>query len=418
MSLSLVKERLWHFDFSLLFTSRVLKDLADSFASIAFVWLLMGNGGDAVSTSVLFFCTMVPHMLFSSFVSPLLAKGKLQQWMFASDVIRAVAVVVVPICYWLDTLPIWLFFVSALTQSTIGAFYTPASVALLPRIVNPSQLQPANALMQSSSQIVAIIGLAGVGAVIQLFSAAATLLVTSVLLLLSAILILIVRTGKETHIEHAPETEREPYLQQVKNGFDIVLRHKLLFGLTLFAIFLNLGAAPFHALSPVFVSEHLQGDAATLTMLRSSIAIGALVMGIVLAKVKVSRQGALFMYAGIIDGIMLLVLGITDQLWLILACCFVRGAAISAINVPEMVIVQTTVPQNQQAQVFSALLSLSFALLPFAILASGPLAVWFGSEKVIALGGVITLVSGIVISYLTPLVKLRTDTQQEVLIKR
>jgi DHA3 family macrolide efflux protein-like MFS transporter len=410
MNQAVIQERLWQRSFSLLFASRAVKDVADGFASIAFVWLLIESGGNALSTSILFFCSFVPQMLISSFVSPILGKGRLQHWMFASDAFRAVAVIIVPLCYFLGILPLWLFFVSALLQSMIGSLYAPASVALLPRVVHREQLQSANAFFQSSSQVVMIIGLAGAGAVIQLFSAPITLIVTAALFLLSALLILLVRTQHDT--EHNTMTDQTAsYIQQVKQGFSIVRRNKLLFGLNLYAIFLNVGGAPFLALAPVFVSEHMKGDAATLTILRTGVATGAMAMGLILTKVKIRRHGALFTYAGIIAGFASITMGLSDESWLILLSCLVMGMTISAINVPEMMIIQTSVPSQQQAQVYSVLMTLSFALLPIAILLSGQLAVWLDSANVIAIGGAITVISGLLVLIGTPLAKMQTEEE-------
>ncbi|NGQ94203.1 MFS transporter [Brevibacillus sp. SYP-B805] len=404
--------RLWHRSFALLFASRAVKDLADGFASIAFVWLLVESGGNALGTSILFFCSVVPQMLLSSFVSPLLTKGRLQQWMFASDGFRALAILLVPVCHLLGALPLWLFFVSAVLQSAIGSLYPPASVALLPRVVAQEQLQQANALLQSSSQVITIIGLAGAGVVIQLFSAPVTLMVTAALFLLSALLILLVRTGHVNRRDAAP-AEKESYLAQVKQGFSIVRRHPLLFGLNLFAVCLNVGGAPFLALAPIYVTEHLNGDASTLTMLRAGVAIGALGMGLLLTRVKIRRHGALFTYAGIAGGLSTMAMGLTEQLPLVLFACLVSGMAVSAINVPEMVIVQTVVPPRQQAQVFSVLMTFSFALLPPAILLSGQLASWLGAAEVILLGGTVTVISGIGVLLFTPLVRMRTGAQEQ-----
>lgn len=403
--------KLWQLPYTLLFVSRVSQDLAHGFASIAFVWLLVENGGDAVSTSILFFSSLVPQMLLSSFISPLLTKGKLQHWMFYSDTIRAAAVLAIPVSFAFDALPLWLFFASALIQSAVAALYLPASVALLPRVIEKHHIQAANAFQQSSSQVVVILGLAGAGAVIQFFSAVATLVITAGLLFLSAFLILLVRDKKVPVQQAVAEEKKMRYLEQVKEGYTIVRQHKLLFGLNLFAIFLNLGSTPFMALTPIYVTDYLHGDAATLTMIRTSLAVGALLMGLFLAKVNIPQQGALFTYAGIVSGATLSLMGTTDAIWFILLASFLKGMTISAINVPELVIVQTTVPQHQQAQVFSILTTFSFALIPFASLASGQLAAWIGPEKVIALGGWITLLSGVAVLLFTSLAKMRVDTE-------
>lgn len=241
--------RLWNFSFSLLFLSQVLKNIAENFALVAFVWLLIQTGGGAISTSTLFFCSFVPQMLLSSIVSPLLSRGRIQNWMFGSDVLRAVIVMVVPVCYLLNILPIWVFFVSALLQSALGSVYTPASVALLPKIVEKSQVQTANAFMQSSSQIVTLLGLAGAGAVVTVLSAPATLIITSVLFLVSAGLIFCVKQGEDSNVGDTPDKKAaSSYIERIKEGFVITRRHKLIYALAIYAIFLNIGSAPYMAL--------------------------------------------------------------------------------------------------------------------------------------------------------------------------
>ncbi|UFJ40821.1 MFS transporter [Brevibacillus humidisoli] len=410
---------LWHTRYRYLFFSRTLKDIAENFVSIAVVWLLIESGGDAVSTSLLFLCILLPQMLLSSVVTPLLSRGQLHRWMFASDLFRGLLVLLIPICFYLGSLPLWLFFLVASMESAIGAFYNPASVALLPRVTHSSQLQQANAFLQSSSQVVSLLGLAGAGALVTLLSASATLVIAAVVFVLSAFIILLARPDKEQHSAEAGSitTEKRPYHQRVGEGFRIVKKHKLIFGLAVFAIFLNLGSAPFLSLSAIFVAEDLGGDAATLTLLRASIALGALLMGLLLTRITIKRQGLLFVWAGIISGLAYLLVGLSPWLWMIVVSCFLFGVTQTAINVPEMMIVQTTVPQHQQAQVYGVLMTISFALLPFAIIAAGPLAAAYSSSMIIAAGGVLIVISGVLVYLFTPLAKLQLEDESSAALR-
>ncbi|SCW36918.1 Major Facilitator Superfamily protein [Paenibacillus tianmuensis] len=398
-------------NFILLLSSRIFKVISDNFASIALVWLLIESGGGAVSTSILYVCSIVPQMALSLFISPLLNKGRLQYWMAASDVIRALIIIIVPICYYFDILPVWVFFVTALLQSVTAAIYNPSSVALLPRVVDEVKIQSANAHLQSVTQIVNLLGLACAGLLVSLLSASTTLLLTGVLLVISGLLILTVKTPnytndpKEQIIESSGRVVFNSYFKYVYEGIMNVKRHKLIFGLTIYAIFINVGTIPWMSLSAIYVADQLNGNATTLSIIRASSAIGALLMGIILVKIKIVRHGMFFLFAGVISGVVLTILGVMPELSVIIVCCFILGATETAINVPEMVILQTTVPQHQQAQVYATLMTISTFFIPIAILISAPLANMFGMGLIIAIGGGIIVLSGIIIRFTTPLLE-------------
>ncbi|MBO8163945.1 MAG: MFS transporter [Brevibacillus sp.] len=410
---AILHSSLWRTRYRFLFLSRTLKDLAENFASIAIVWLLIESGGDAASTSLLFLCVLVPQMVLSSMVTPLLSRGGLHRWMFASDCTRGLLVLLIPVSYAFGYLPLWLFFLVALLESALGAFYNPASVALLPRVTEQAHLQKANALLQSSSQVVSLIGLAGAGSLVTLLGAGTTLVITAVVFALSAFVILLARPEREVPSGQVKDGggKQTTYVTRIADGFRMVRQHKLLYALAIFAAFLNLGGAPFLALGAIYVAEDLSGDAALFTLLRAAVATGALLMGILLARVKVERQGLLFVWAGMISGAAFLLIGWSPWLWLVVGACFLFGLTQTAINVPEMMIVQTTVPEHQQAQVYGVLMTISFALLPAAIIASGLLGAAYGASTVIACGGMIILFSGVWVALFTPLAKLKPGAE-------
>jgi len=394
--------RLWEPNFTLLFLSRFAKVMADNITAIAVVWLLIEMGGSAMSTALLYACNLVPQTVLSSLVSPLLSRGRLTHWMFASEVVRGALVAVMPVLAMTgQAVPFWLLFTLVFLQSATGAFYSPASVALLPKIVRPAQIQKANALMQSSSEVVTLLGLAGAGLLITLLSAETTLLLAAGMFLLSALLVTVVRTNPEVKkpgdAEEADQEAGLSYWQRIRSGFTILRQHKLLYAVAVTALFLNIGVAPWTALAAIFVAQDLSGDADLLTLLRGSTALGAFLMGLVLTKVNIRRQGALFLLAGAVEGVMFAMIGSSPWLWLSMIGCFVFGICLTAINVPEMVIIQTTVPAHQQAQVYSVIMTLSIGLLPFAYLAAGWLADVVGNRPVIIGGGVLILVAALVV---------------------
>jgi len=393
-------------NFTFLLLSKVFKTISDNFVSIALVWLLIETGGGTVSTSILYVCTLVPQMLLGLFISPFLTGARLQVWMAYSDAVRAFMIFVIPICYYLDILQVWFFFVIAVIQSITATIYNPSSVALLPRIIEAEKLQSANAHLASVTQIVNLVGLAIAGVLVSTLSASTTLILTCCLLIISSLLVLLVKEtdNEETRIARNKINFRA-YFQRIKEGFVQVKEHKVISGLTMYAIFINIGTIPWLSLSAIYVAGQLSGNAVMLSVIRASTAIGALLMGVVLAKIKINQHGRFFLYAGAISGLVLTILGLIPSFYVVLVCCFLLGATETAINIPEMVLIQTTVPQAQQAQVFVTLVTISTFFLPLTILISAPLAKVFGMGSIIAFGGMLIVLSGIVIRFFTPLAK-------------
>lgn len=128
-------------------------------------------------------------------------------------------------------------------------------------------------------------------------------------------------------------------------------------------------------------------------------------MGFILTKVRVNRYGLLFVSAGIIEGIALFITGMNSVLLLLLLTAFVLGATISAINVPEHTIIQTSVADEDQPQVFAVIRMISHVMVPLGALISGYAAAAFGAGKVIAFGGLIEILAGMAILTLTKLSK-------------
>ncbi|SFS72643.1 hypothetical protein [Paenibacillus sp. 453mf] len=123
----------------------------------------------------------------------------------------------------------------------------------------------------------------------------------------------------------------------------------------------------------------------------------------------ITKQGAMFIGAGILQGIMLTLIGTIPLIWLVVSAAFIFGICTTAINVPEIVIIQTTVPEHQQAQIYAVIMTISVGFLPIGYLLAGLFADIFGNSIIIALGGVIIILSGIMVRLFTPLASMKIN---------
>lgn len=132
---------------------------------------------------------------------------------------------------------------------------------------------------------------------------------------------------------------------------------------------------------------------------------GAFLLGYILAKVKVNRYGLLFVTAGIVEGIAFFVTGMNSLLPLVFLAALALGATISAINVPEHTIIQISVDDEDQPQVYSVISMISYVMIPLGAIVGGYAATVFGSGRVIAVGGIVEIIAGIAILLFTKLGK-------------
>ena len=401
-----LSESVWNKRFTTLFISRLIKNTGESFAFTSVLWLLILRGDGALGTGLLLAVTVLPSSLLAPILGPLMKKHHLPKWMFASDVVRATIVLIIPLLHFSHLLPLWLLISLMVIQSATGAAYNPASVAILPQIVPKHLIQKANAILQSSFEIVALAAVMVAGLLVKLIGPADTLLITTALFIISGLFIIGVKLQKTDEEKTADiKQAKNTYLYNLKRGFLVVKNHHILFALTLYCILMNVAAAPWQALSAVYVAEALQSDSMVYSILRGVAAVGAFMMGFALAKVKIKRFGLFFIVAGMIEGAAFFMTGMSTWLPVVLLASFIFGAAVSAINVPEMVIIQTSVDQEDQPQVYAVINASSNVFLPLAAVVSGVLAERFGAGPVIAGGGVLEILSGIAIFLFTGLAK-------------
>jgi len=384
----------------------MIKITADSLAFNTILWFLILDGKGAIETAFLIAVSFLPQAILGPIITPLMKTDKLKFWMFFSDLTRAFIMLIIPVFYFNGFSPLPFIILLMLLHSATGASYDPASVSLIPKIVKEDIIQKANATIQSAGQAIKLGAVTLCGVLIVLIGAAHTMLLILPLYVMSAILVLFIQYGGSEAEENARATQsREPYLKKLRRGFTLVRRHHILFPLAIFCVFLNLGSAPWEALAAVYIAEDLNQGAIIHSIVRVLTTGGAFLMGFILTRVRVNRYGLLFVAAGIVEGTAFFITGMNSLLILVFAAAFILGATISAINVPEHTIIQISVNDEDQPQVYAVISMISYVMIPIGALTAGYAATVFGAGKVIAFGGVVEILAGLGILAFTKLGK-------------
>ncbi|HEX7965497.1 MAG TPA: MFS transporter [Gammaproteobacteria bacterium] len=265
------------------------------------------------------------------------------------------------------------------------AFEFPTMQALLPGLVPAAILSRAMAAGSSASMTAMIVGPA-LGGFLYVAGAGTVYGVAALLFLGAALLMWRVK------LERAPVAREPATLKTVFAGISFIRHRPVVLGaisLDLFAVLLG-GAT---ALLPVFARDILHTGPWGLGLLRAAPAVGALGMGLWLARKPITRRAGHIMFGSVAGfGLATLVFAVSTSFTLSLAALLALGALDMVSMVIRAALVQLETPDGMRGRVSAVnaiFINTSNQLGEFE---SGITAAWWGAVPATVVGGIGTLV--------------------------
>ena len=147
-------------NFSLLWTGQLVSTMGSALTSLAASIYIFRQTGSALSVGLMLMATAAPSLLVGLFAGVFVDRYDRKKIMIASDVLRAILIVLVPVLVPLHV--IWLYVIVMLT-SAIGQFFDPAHESVLPEVASDEELAAANSLIAISSFGSTAVGFAAAG---------------------------------------------------------------------------------------------------------------------------------------------------------------------------------------------------------------------------------------------------------------
>jgi MFS family permease len=147
-------------NFSLMWSGQLVSTMGSALTSLAASIYVFRLTNSALSVGLMLMATAAPSLLVGLFAGVFVDRYDRRTIMIASDLIRAVLVVIIPF-----VVPFgvhWLYILVALT-SAIGQFFDPAHESVLPEVASEKELAAANSLIAISSFGSTAIGFAASG---------------------------------------------------------------------------------------------------------------------------------------------------------------------------------------------------------------------------------------------------------------
>lgn len=260
----------------------------------------------------------------------------------------------------------------------------PARQAMVPQMVPPGMLGNATTWNTSLFQIASMVGPA-LGGLIATVNVSLAYMTDAAMTLIYFLVLLTIR------VPNPSRSREKPTLEGLITGIRFVWTTKIILAsitLDMFAVLF--GGATY--LLPIYATDILRVGATGFGWLRAAPAIGALVMGMLMAHRRpMQRAGRSLLLAVAGFGVATIIFGISRNFWLSFAMLFLTGAFDNVSVVVRHTLVQLLTPDPMRGRVSAVNSVFIGASNEIGGFESGVTAAWWGPVAAVIVGGMGTL---------------------------
>lgn len=391
-------------NFSALWLGQLISLFGDRVHQIALAVLIYQATGSELGVGLVFLSATLPNLLVGPVAGTFVDRWGARQVMIASDLLRAGLVLLLPLAVAAN---VAYAYPMVFAVTAVSMFFRPARFAVIPRVVDRADLQPANSLSWIAESLADVVGypLAGLFVAFLAADLALAFWFDSATYVVSAVLILGVTIPPLVR----EVSTRAPGLRAAVAGFrdDLVggwrfLRgERALFANTLLSMVGQFSIGATLALTVVYAKDVLDGRyigyPANYAALDGAIGLGNLLGGLALGLFTARlRRGWLIGAGYVAMGLCTALLAATGNVLAAAALMFGTGIANMVFVIPSQTLFQERTPEALLGRVIGFRFSVVFGSITLAMGVSGFLATLVGVGTVFAAFGGLTVVAGMV----------------------
>ncbi|QQR35220.1 MFS transporter [Devosia oryziradicis] len=362
-----------HIPLIALSTASVISIGGTRLSTIAIPWLVLTTTGSPVLTGLVGFAEMLPYVLAKALGGPLIDRLSARRICIWSDALSTMAVVLVPVLFWLGLLSLWTLLPAVALIGVLRAPSDAAKQALVPDIarIGAVSLERVTGVMGASDRLAGTLGAASAGALIALLGPAPALLANAAAFGLSG---LVVALGVPRHLATAPKPDvATSYRAEFVDGWRVLSQDPVLRSLVIMIAITNLfDQAYAMVMLPVWV-QSAGLDVSWVGILLATFSAGA-IAGAGIAAAIGERLPRLLLYTlGFICAgpLAFTVFALNLPLPAILSALVIGGLSAGFINPILGAILFERIPGPMVGRVTALVGAVAWALMPFGGLYAG-----------------------------------------------
>ncbi|HEX5240721.1 MAG TPA: MFS transporter [Candidatus Limnocylindrales bacterium] len=369
-------------DFRLLWLGESISALGDQFALIALPWLALILTGSSLALGGVLAVMSIPRALLMVVGGVWTDRLSPRRVMLASNAVRLTAVGTLGLVVLSGQAQLWMLYGFALVFGVADAFFYPAQTSMVPELVEPSQIQSANGIVQGTAQLAVLVGPAVAGAIIATLGTTggggvgtagiALALLLDAASFVASIVTLLLIVGRPR-----AANEVAPMAAAIREALGFVWHQQTLRLIVLISLAANLLiVGPIEVGLPVLAFTRLPEGAAAYGVIMSAFGAGSLVgylAGAALPSPRPSRLGVVVLVTLGASGLAIAGLAIADSTAVAAGLSALGGLTLGYGNLLGMSWIQARVPRSIMGRVMSLLMFASTGLVPISELVAGAL---------------------------------------------
>ena len=391
-------------NFLLLWAGEGVSVFGNHFEALAMTWVILDvlkAPGLALGTVMM--ASAIPLAVFMLFGGVLSDRLSPRLVMLVSNAGRCVLVAGLALLVFahtrdIYTLELWHLYLFSVIFGTVGAFFLPAMMTMVPRLLDKDRLEPGNALVMGTMELGGLVGPAAAGVVVAAVGTAvafavdsATFAFATVMLLLMRGLSVKMRPTRDIEGTSAQPISKDSALTDIKNGFNYAWSQPGIRALLPALAVVNLCVAgPIGVGLPVLVHS-LTGEPTSLGIVMAVAGGGGLFGTLLAGSVRLRHRGILLITVFIVSGTGFAFLGLMPN---VLSISLLIGAAAIGNGIANVMLIawfQGETRPDMLGRVMSLTMFASAGLQPVSLALAGWLVDMSYSFMFAGAGGLIVL---------------------------
>ncbi|MCW5798417.1 MAG: MFS transporter [Nitrospira sp.] len=379
-------------DFSLMWWSQVLSQVAEGISKLALLWFVYAVTGSPLKTTAIGLLQTLPPILFGPFIGVIVDRFPKKAILIASDAARGLLIGLIPCLVSIEHFTVESLYILTFLFGIATAVFVPTLSSAVPFMVARPQFTAANALLQSTTSLGIIIGPAVSGIGIAFSGSQDVLCLNALTYFASAACLLPIRLRV---VEQASDDSAgwRPFFRHLLEGLRYAfLTHRTLLILIVLASVYTFGSGAFTTLFPVFGRQLLGLGPVEVGYLWSWLGVGLLLSSIGLIRLSAWNLRKRLLAIAVscaLAGLAVIGLTWTDSIGLASAYVVCIGIGLGTWTPIAWGIIQEVAPPGMVGRVMAVYTAMATATSMLGMSVFGWVAESFGSgASVMGIGGV------------------------------
>jgi len=386
--------------FFLYMLGQAVSSLGDGLYLVAFAWLSLElTNGKSIALGGIFSIYALGEIISGLISGPVVDRFSKRRLLISIDLIRSMILAIVFLLVSSNIMTLPFLYVSTFILSVLSPFFCRTEFAIVPLIVESKDLMKANGLLLGSRKLMRILSPAIGGLLIRVFGMKICFLSDTMSYLFSVLCVSLIVFDTRNMDEQ--KLTPKSLLRDLKSGYEIILRSRLLLIIAIYAACINFFGAPIFPLLPI-VSEKMSGGVSGYGLLISAMSLGLIVSStLTIFLSRLLKCIRIMLYGLIICAMAILTIAIGRTFLLVIISCFFMGVGLNCTNLPIQTILQIILPSEKIGVVSGFVYTIAQIAMPISMTLGGYLSQLVRIETVF-LGTGIVMLAGATAGFFVP----------------